>query len=282
MPAQLSWEEAVLRLRDQGERAELVRQCYYDDPVEKAAERFHAGEEWRATRDLLAGHLPGRVLDLGAGRGIASFAFARAGCSVTALEPDASAVVGRGAIERLREETGLDIVPVEGRGEALPFGEEQFDVVYGRAVLHHALNLSALCRESARVLRPGGVALWVREHVISRSRDLAVFLRAHPLHHFYGGEKAYRLEEYCRAIRSAGLRLRALLGPLESPINYWPMTTDEVQELLHQRLGERLGGKLARMVLCCPGIRAGYARWLSRRMDEPGRHFAFLGVKPWR
>ena len=69
MSATLTWEQAVQWLRTQPGEQALVRQCYYDDPLDEAAQRFHNSEEWRATRHLLAHHLPGRVLDVGAGRG---------------------------------------------------------------------------------------------------------------------------------------------------------------------------------------------------------------------
>ena len=83
----MTWEEAVLWLRAQDDQQELVRHCYYDDPLEAAAARFLESEEWTATQRLLGSHLPGRVLEIGAGRGIVSHAFARIGCLVTAVEP---------------------------------------------------------------------------------------------------------------------------------------------------------------------------------------------------
>ena len=46
----------------------------------------------------------GQALDVGAGRGIASYALAREGFTVTVLEPDDSHLVGAGAIRSLAEE----------------------------------------------------------------------------------------------------------------------------------------------------------------------------------
>ncbi|MFM9158921.1 MAG: class I SAM-dependent methyltransferase, partial [Dolichospermum sp.] len=89
----ITWEEAVQSLRNQPLQKELVRYCYYDDPLESAAERFAQSEEWDAVTQLLKQKIPGQVLDIGAGRGISSYAFAKAGCSVTALEPDSSNLV---------------------------------------------------------------------------------------------------------------------------------------------------------------------------------------------
>ena len=278
----MTWEEAILWLRAQDDQQELVRLCYYDDPLEAAAARFAESEEWAATTQLLSTHLPGRVLEIGAGRGIVSHAFARLGCLVTALEPDAGEVVGRGAIEHLCRRTGVIIDSAAGHGEALPFANGSFDVVYGRAVLHHARDLRLFCAEAARVLRPGGVALFVREHVISRAEDLDAFRAAHPLHPQCGGEAAYPLAEFEMSLRRAGLRLGRVIGPLENAVNYFPMTQAEVRSIVTQRLGGngRWGGRLARLLLCAPGCRRLLTRWISRRLDTPGRHFAFLGVKP--
>lgn len=269
----------MLWLRAQPDSRALVEACYYDDPLVTAARRFEATEEWAATRALLGGGLSGDVLDLGAGRGIVSYAFARQGCRVSALEPDPSPVVGRGAIEELSRAAGMDIRPVAGFGEALPFPDATFDVVYGRAVLHHARDLPALCREVARVLRPGGRFLAVREHVISRSADLPAFLQAHPLHALYGGEHAFLLRDYRTAITGAGLRLLRTLGPWDDPVNYWPTTWAELRQALGNSLARRLTRPVAALLTSRPLFP--WLTWcLSRTSNAPGRHFAFLGSKP--
>ena len=68
MSATQTWEQAVLWLRSQPQRQDLVRACYYDDPLYEAAERFRQSGEWQATARLVRRWLPGKVLDLGAGR----------------------------------------------------------------------------------------------------------------------------------------------------------------------------------------------------------------------
>src|SRR5688572_1228395 len=90
----VSWGEAVRWYRAQADNEQAIEANYFDLPVLRAAERFLAGEEFAEAQRCLA-DAPGRtLLDLGAGNGIASFAFARAGWEVTALEPDPSAEVG--------------------------------------------------------------------------------------------------------------------------------------------------------------------------------------------
>ena len=172
-----TWEEAVgSLLRDPSQR-QLVLDCFYDQPRSAAAERYARSPEWRAALELLP-KSAGKALEIGAGHGIASCALARAGWNVTALEPDPSPLVGAGAIRTLAKECRLDIRVVEAFAEQLPFGDGEFDLVLARQVLHHARDLPQLGREIARVLKPGGTLLAMREHVISQPADLPRFLAA--------------------------------------------------------------------------------------------------------
>jgi SAM-dependent methyltransferase len=263
----ITWEEAVLWLRNQPDQAELVRACFYDDPLPAAAERYYASTEWAAVRRLL-GNRRGAALDLGAGRGISAYALARDGWQVSALEPDPSSLVGAGAIRMLAQEAGLDIRVEQEWAESLPFADASLDLVHGRQVLHHARDLKQLCREAARVLRPGGLLIATREHVISQPGDLDAFLESHPLHKLYGGEHAYLLGEYLDAIRDSGLVLHKVLNPCQSDINLFPDTMMD----LKARLGRRLHCP-ARMI---PDLLLG---WLGAKNDTPGRLYTFVGRK---
>ena len=275
----ITWEEAVRWLRNQPEQKQLVQYCYYDDPVLSAAERFSTSEEWYALRTLMKSCIPGKVLDLGAGRGISSYAFAKVGCSVVALEPDSSQLVGSGAIESLTKQSKLPIEIVQEYGESLPFKDETFDLVYGRAVLHHAQDLSKLCKEVERVLKPGGAFIATREHVISRKEDLPAFLDGHALHFLYGGENAYLLDEYKQSITQAGLSLKKTIGPMDSVINYAPTTLEDFTMSLKSVVQRRLGEPLASWLSAKKIVQQIYGRYLSRKSQQPGRHFSFLAFK---
>ena len=144
-----NWEDAVRWLRDQPGRDDVVRDAYYDDPLIDAADRYWRSNEWVAVRSIL-GTGPGNALDAGAGRGIASYALAKDGFSVTALEPDHSELVGSGAIRALASQTGLPIRVEENLSERLPFKDNVFDVIFARAVLHHIADLPAAMREFHR------------------------------------------------------------------------------------------------------------------------------------
>ncbi|ULA64985.1 MAG: SAM-dependent methyltransferase Dde2880 (UbiE -like) [Nitrospira sp.] len=264
----LTWEEAVLWLRDQPDQGPLVLACFYDDPLLEAAKRYASSTEWQAIRSYLPA-VRGRALDLGAGRGIASFALARDGWAVTAVEPDPSAIVGTGAIRRLAEEGGFSIDVVDQRGEELPFQDEFFDLVHCRAVLHHARDLAALCREVGRVLKPGGILIATREHVISRKEDLELFLEAHPLHRLYGGEYAYLLAEYRVAIERAGLTIMTVLNPYASDINLFP----DSRAGLRQRIATRFQLPSPAFV---PGV---LLDWVGAWSSQPGRLYSFIAGK---
>lgn len=262
------WEEAVIWLKSQPDRLDLIRACYYDDPLLDAARRFHVSPEWRAVQKLLAGK-SGKALDIGAGRGISSYALATDGWTVSALEPDSSSVVGAGAIRQLGTEAGLSIKVVEEWGERLPFADGKFDLVYCRAVLHHARNLDDLCAEAARVLRPGGVFLATREHVLSKTTDLNAFLKSHALHALYGGEHAYLLSDYVSAIEKAGLRITRQFNPIASDINLHPLSQEQIKINLAKKLRFPFPSIIPDFVLYLKGTRS----------SHPGRLYSFIAEK---
>ena len=277
-----SWEQAVRWLRSQPEKQALVIDGYYDDPVESAADRYWRSDEWRAVRRIVLGCGGQNALDVGAGRGIASYALARDGFRVVALEPDPSDLVGTGAIRRLAAQSGLTIEVAQHFSEELPFGGDRFDLVFARAALHHTRDLGAACREFFRVLKRGGLFVAVREHVISRKEDLRKFQELHPLHARYGGENAFLIDEYLRAIRSAGFLVRATLTPLRSPINYAPYD----RRGLRKEVGSRLSlgwpwfGRLIAVALSPAPIWAAAVRVIELVDHRPGRLYSFVARKP--
>lgn len=274
-----SWEEAVSWLLTQPNQQELVQACYYDQPHQAAADRYWQSNEWQAIRPYLPSQ-PGYALDIGAGNGISSYALARDGWQVSALEPDPSNLVGTGAIQRLANENKLPITVVQEFGEALPFSDHSFDLVFARQVLHHAQDLGQLCREIHRVLRPGGKFIAVRDHVVSSKQDLERFFDIHPLHHLYGGENAFLLEEYRTAIEGAHLKLEQVISPFSSVINYAPRSKADIKVELQQRLRKLPLGTLPANILDNETVFSGLLQALGWFDHRPGRLYSFIAHRP--
>ncbi|MBI2798715.1 MAG: class I SAM-dependent methyltransferase [Gammaproteobacteria bacterium] len=272
----VSWEDAVRWLKAQPEQRALVESAYYDDPLIVAAERYWVSAEWAGIRAYLP-DARGRALDVGSGRGISAYALAKEGYRVSALEPDPSPYVGAGAIRMLAEESQLPIEVSESVAEKVPFNDRQFDLVFARAALHHAHDLGGTCHELFRVLKPGGRLIAVREHVITRRRDLAVFLSAHPLHRLYGGENAYLLLEYTAALEAAGFYTREVLAPLLSPINYAPQSITTLRAEIISKVSRIPGAAtVLRGLLGSDALMRVVLRGGALIDNRPGRLYSFI------
>jgi SAM-dependent methyltransferase len=279
----VTWESAVRWLRDQPEQRDLVLSCFYDDPLLGAAERYRCSTEWQAIKHCCLPTSRGKALDLGAGRGIASYALVKEGFAVTALEPDPSALIGAGAIRSLGEQARVSIDIRSGYAERIPANDGEFDLIFARAALHHARDLSAACREIFRVLKPGGRLVAVREHVISTLADLPAFLAIHPLHRLYGGEHAFLLREYRSAMEAAGFAVVRTLEPLRSPINLFPQTNESLRRAVCERLARIpvLSTVLDAVLSWRPAFDV--LLWAMTRVDHrPGRLYSFIADKPER
>lgn len=274
----MTTEAAIRLLRQEPQWQPLIHDAYLGPDLDEAAHRFGGSAEFHSAIQLLGGSVRGReILDLGAGSGIASIAFAKNGARhVYAVEPDSSAEIGRGALCGLAD--GLPITVLDAFGEALPLDDKSVDVVYTRQVLHHTQDLCRVLGECARVLRPGGLFLACREHVVSDDRQLQEFLRSHPVHALTGGENAFTLPEYVKAIDRSGLELVRVIGPWDSVINAFPLVRSDndlvpyLRGLLLCRLGI-FGNWCVRL----PGVVACFRWFLNRR--GAGRLYSFFARK---
>jgi len=123
-----------------------------------------AGDIWLANAHSFSLMLdryvePGmHVLEVGAAKCWAAPHLLARGCSYVGSDTltDANIGLGRGSL--------YGAFPrVQADAEHLPFADEVFDTTFCVATLHHALDLSAMVREMARVTRRGGLVCALNE-----------------------------------------------------------------------------------------------------------------------
>ena len=131
---------------------------------EKAAEAYATGEhksgrELQLVVDFAAPIGNERVLDIGTGAGHTALALAPHVSSVVLTDPVATMLA---TARRLSAEAGVRNADfVEAIAERLPFPDASFDIVTTRLAAHHFDDVPLAFREVARVLRRGGVFIFV-------------------------------------------------------------------------------------------------------------------------
>ena len=119
----------------------------------------------------------GRSLEIGSGTGYFTLNLMQEGVIRSGVCTDVSPgmlATLRGNAERL----GLEVETVACDAAALPFGDAEFDLVLGHAVLHHLPELDRAFAEFLRVLKPGGVLLFAGEPSRHGDRIAAIPKRA--------------------------------------------------------------------------------------------------------
>jgi 2-polyprenyl-6-hydroxyphenyl methylase / 3-demethylubiquinone-9 3-methyltransferase len=164
-----------------------------------------------------------QVLDVGCGGGLLTEEFARLGFTVSGVDPSTRSL---DAARAHASAVGLRIDYREASGEALPFADNTFDVVYCCDVLEHVADLPQVIAESARVLRAEGVYLYDTINRTLRSKFIVIKLlqewgwtslmppRLHDWHRFI------RPSELRRLLEQTGLRPGRVCGltPRANPI----------------------------------------------------------------
>ncbi|MEO8085528.1 MAG: class I SAM-dependent methyltransferase [Bacteroidota bacterium] len=287
----MNWEETIRYIRTQPEYHQLVEMSYLDKNLRLNVERFISSDEFKETLKLVHKYAPSAksILDIGAGNGISSIAFALKGYQVTVVEPDPSDTVGCGAIEILRNEFHLsNINIINSFGEKLPLPDNHFDVVYIRQAMHHAAELDSFLREAARVLAPEGVLVTIRDHVIYNKKDKQEFLDTHPLQKFYGGENAFTKAEYSEAMLKAGLKIKSTIGYYDSIINFFPQSPGDVkniQEHMRKNFRKSMQKRFGSWIVNFPFLHLLElaAQFNKGKWDDdirvPGRMYSFIAIK---
>lgn len=160
-------------------------------------------------RDVLRAWLPANVaaLELGCGTGrLSSFATVASDASIASLA----------MAQAQNHATRL----VAADAEALPFADGTFDAVFAFHLLMHSEPgaIRTILRESARVLRPGGILI---ADIVSKTRRSITGARRQPGEAWHGATAMTRCE-FEAECSAAGFRPRHMTGLLALPVHRFP------------------------------------------------------------
>jgi SAM-dependent methyltransferase len=145
-----------------------------------------------------------RVLDLGCGRGGLVEQLEHPLEQVVGVDPDVTSLREHRLVEQMPLTAGLS-------GE-LPFADGCFDIVFASWVLEHVIDPEKVLAAVGRILRPGGVFVFItpnkRHPLIGLNRLVNRFsnLQAQLVQRFYGRETADTFPAYYRLNTSARVR----------------------------------------------------------------------------
>ena len=190
--------------------------------------------EWLdAWRQELSDYLlsPGTVLDLGAGTGLWTEAFAAwFDVAIVAVEPSAA---------MRRSAAGKNLTPralfVGGTAEKIPLREGSCDCVWMSTVVHHVGDLQACAAEARRVLEPNGVVL-IRNSFGDRLEGIH-WLEFFPAAREIARRRWPTVKATVRAFRTAGFEIEMLRSV--------PETVAPDLRAYHERISVRANSTLS-------------------------------------
>jgi SAM-dependent methyltransferase len=181
----------------------LKRRLPQEALYERLIARADAAGLARRRDELIAG-LAGHVVEIGCGTGAMFARYDRPITRVSAIEPDPAFA------ERARAAATQAKVPVEvvlGTGEAIPLPDGACDAAVLALVLCSVEAPDAVCREAARVVRPGG-SVRLLEHVRSPRRITGALMDVvNPLWFRLNGQGCRLNRDPIPSLERAGFRI---------------------------------------------------------------------------
>ena len=134
------------------------------------------------------------LLEVGCGIGTDLVRFAGGGALVTGVDLSTT------AIELAKQNFALHGVTAQelrvGNGEAFPFPDNSFDVVYGHGVVQYTANAPRLIAECHRVLKPGGEAIFMVYNRVSWLNAMSKLMKVQLEHEDAPVLKKYSIGEF--------------------------------------------------------------------------------------
>jgi ubiquinone/menaquinone biosynthesis C-methylase UbiE len=135
-----------------------------------------------------------KLLEVGCGIGTDLVRFAQHGALVTGVDLSSTAIELARRNFELHGVTAVDLRVANG--EALPFDDESFDVVYGHGVVQYTADAPRLVRECHRVLTPGGQAIFMVYNRVSWLNALSKLMKVQLEHEDAPVLKKYSIGEF--------------------------------------------------------------------------------------
>ena len=154
--------ERIRRLSEASFEGIFPPDCDYRRVALEYVSEERCTEQLDLLRRLLPTPLEGkRILEVGSGYGGFVTVALRNGLDAYGVEPGEQFQGAYDVSVELLADNGFDAERISrGVGEAMPFPDESFDVVYSCNVVEHVETPADVFRESIRVLRPGGHLLF--------------------------------------------------------------------------------------------------------------------------
>jgi ubiquinone/menaquinone biosynthesis C-methylase UbiE len=140
---------------------------YHDVILPKICDLSMRNERLRPYRERVIGAAEGRVLEIGSGSGLNLPYYRPSVREILALEPDENLL----AMARRVPHTEIPVNFIEASAEAIPLDDSSVDTVVTTWTLCTIPGADAALSEMRRVLRPGGMLLFV-EHGLSPDRGV--------------------------------------------------------------------------------------------------------------